>query len=210
MSPFVRAQLDYYAMLEIDHSADVAEINAAFRRLAWRYHPDRNPAPGSTLQFQDINEAHQVLSDPVRRAVYDAEWPAAANAHRGTSHRSVRSHKHRSTRRRRRFRAGVLAVVAFMFVSTAWALIFTAMSSAHYAVANDGFAGSSSFSREASQGCGFTMEMFPVTYKDELGRQSTAWETNVRNCWGGSTQLSSVPNLRPQPAGRFVHYASYR
>ena len=61
MPPFVRAQLDYYAVLEIDPSAELAEVNAAFRRLAWRYHPDRNPAPGATLQFQDINEAHQVL-----------------------------------------------------------------------------------------------------------------------------------------------------
>ena len=73
MPPFVRAQLDYYAVLEIDRSADTAEINAAFRRLAWRFHPDRNPAPEATLQFQDINEAHQVLFDPVRRAQYDAE-----------------------------------------------------------------------------------------------------------------------------------------
>ena len=73
-TPFVRAQLDYYAVLEIDPSADLTEVNAAFRRLAWRYHPDRNPAPGATLQFQDINEAHQVLSDPERRAEYDAQW----------------------------------------------------------------------------------------------------------------------------------------
>jgi hypothetical protein len=43
MPPFVRAQLDYYMALEIGPSADTAEINAAFRRLAWRYHPDRNP-----------------------------------------------------------------------------------------------------------------------------------------------------------------------
>ena len=68
MPPFVRVQLDYYAVLEIDPSADVIEVNAAFRRLAWRYHPDRNPAPGATLQFQDINEAHQVLFDPELRA----------------------------------------------------------------------------------------------------------------------------------------------
>ena len=74
MPPFVRVQLDYYAVLEIAPSADVIEVNAAFRRLAWRYHPDHNPAPGATLQFQDINEAHQVLSDPERRAEYDAKW----------------------------------------------------------------------------------------------------------------------------------------
>jgi molecular chaperone DnaJ len=58
MPPVVRAQLDCYAVLEITPSADLAEVNVVFRRLAWRYHPDRNPAPGATLQFQDINEAH--------------------------------------------------------------------------------------------------------------------------------------------------------
>jgi molecular chaperone DnaJ len=66
MLPVVPALLDYYTILEITPSADPAEINAAFRRLAWRYHPDRNPAHGLTLQFQDINEAHQVFSDPAR------------------------------------------------------------------------------------------------------------------------------------------------
>src|SRR6516165_6598255 len=74
MRPVVRAQLDYYSVLEIPASADTAEVNAAFRRLAWRYHPDRNHAPGSTLQFQAINEAHQVLIDPVRRTEYDERW----------------------------------------------------------------------------------------------------------------------------------------
>ena len=71
MPPFVRAPLDYYSVLEIGPSAGTVEVNAAFRRLAWRYHPDRNPAPGATLQFQDINQAHQVLSDPERRAEYE-------------------------------------------------------------------------------------------------------------------------------------------
>lgn len=59
MPPAVRAQLDYYAMLEITPAAGVTEVNAAFRRLAWLYHPDHNHAPGATLEFQDINEAHQ-------------------------------------------------------------------------------------------------------------------------------------------------------
>src|SRR5271165_5932669 len=90
MPPVVRAQLDYYSVLEITPSADTGEVNAAFRRLAWRYHPDHNPAPGATLQFQDINEAHQVLSDPARRAEYDGKWHPERGEHRRTRARSAR------------------------------------------------------------------------------------------------------------------------
>src|SRR5215471_11131669 len=81
MPQVVRAQLDYYAVLEITPAADTAEVNAAFRRLAWRYHPDRNHLPGATLQFQDINEAHQVLSDPLRRSEYDDRWHRRPSRH---------------------------------------------------------------------------------------------------------------------------------
>jgi curved DNA-binding protein len=73
MPPVVRTQLDYYAVLEITPEADVSEVKAAFRRLAWRYHPDHTRRPGATLQFQDINEAHQALTDPIHRAEYAAQ-----------------------------------------------------------------------------------------------------------------------------------------
>jgi len=209
MPPFVRARLDYYTVLEIDRSADTAEINAAFRRLAWRYHPDLNHAPGATLQFQDINEAHQVLSDPAKREQYDSEWHPVARPNQGTSRRTVRSHSHRSSRRRRRYRAGVLTVCAFVFVSSAWALLFTALGSGHFAVASESSEAPSSVSAEASPNCGFTMEMFPVTYTDEHGRQSTGWETDVRNCWGGPTTVSSVPSGSRHGTGRFLSDSSY-
>src|SRR5271165_6216566 len=105
MPPVVSAQLDYYAVLEIAPSADGVEVNAAFRRLAWRYHPDRNPVPGATLQFQDINEAHQVLSDAERRAEYDAKWHSELKVRRKPARAPVRTHSHHSWRRRRRVRA---------------------------------------------------------------------------------------------------------
>ena len=132
MPAVVRAQLDYYAVLEIAPSADTAEVNAAFRRLAWRYHPDRNPAPGATVQFQDINEAHQVLSDPARRGEYDAKWhPKAGDQprHAPTPARHYRTH--RRWRRHRHLRAVLLGLGAMLFVSSAWAVIFTAMTAAH-------------------------------------------------------------------------------
>jgi curved DNA-binding protein CbpA len=196
MPPVVRAQLDYYAMLEVDSSADVAEINAAFRRLAWRFHPDRNPAPGSTLQFQDINEAHQVLSDPERRSVYDAEWHPEARTRREEARRVAPPHFRRVARRRRRhIRTGVVAVCAFMFVSSAWALIFTSIRSARPAVLDEVSYAPATVSDRVTPDYGFSMEIFPVVYTDDHGRKSTAWETNVRNRWGASARILSTPDL---------------
>ena len=124
MPPVVPAQLDYYALLGITQSFDTAEVNAVLRRLVWRYHPDRNHAPGATLQFQDINEAHQVLSDPARRADYDAKWqPPRREADRNEFHRP--RHLYGRYRRRwhghRNVRNILLIIFALLFVSSAWA-----------------------------------------------------------------------------------------
>jgi curved DNA-binding protein CbpA len=200
MPPFVRAQLDYYSVLEIAPTAGTAEINAAFRSLAWRYHPDRNPAPGATLQFQDINEAHQVLSDPERRAEYDAKWHPHGRVQRRPLHSKSRSYSHRGSHRRRRIRAVLMSLFAFMFVCSAWVVIYAAISSSHFSTPDYAFDSPSSFNVTASQSFAISMEMFPVTYIDERGRRSTGWEANVRNCWGGPTRVSSVPNLQAQRA----------
>ncbi len=66
------AKRDYYDVLEIDRSAGEAEIKRAYRRLALRWHPDRNPSDaGAEARFKELAEAYQVLSDPGRRAEYD-------------------------------------------------------------------------------------------------------------------------------------------
>ncbi len=201
MPPVVRAQLDYYAVLDLYPSANTADINAAFRRLAWRYHPDRNPAPGATLQFQDINEAHQVLSDPERRVEYDAKWhPQGQRVQRRPERPTGRAHYGRTSHRRRRIRAVLMSLFAFVFVSSAWAVIFVGMKSARYSTPSYALDVPPSFGATTSQSCAISMEMFPVRYIDERGRQSTAWETDVRNCWGGSAWVSSVPNVQPERA----------
>jgi curved DNA-binding protein CbpA len=204
MPQVVRAQLDYYAVLEITPSADTAEVNAAFRRLAWRYHPDRNPAPGATLQFQDINEAHQVLTDPARRTEYDAKWHPRNRDRRQTARIPIQPRYHRHTRRRRHVRAVLLTLFAMLFVSSAWAVIFTAMTAAHSAGPSHIFSGPSRSFAEATPSCSFSMEMFPVTYKDQRGRLTTAWETEVRNCYGGAAHMSSLPDLRQSRAVEFA------
>jgi hypothetical protein len=63
---------NYYEILGIATSAGRDEIRAVYRRLAFIYHPDRNSDPQSQLIFQEIIEAFSVLSDPEKRAEYDA------------------------------------------------------------------------------------------------------------------------------------------
>lgn len=62
---------DYYQILRISRQAGSGEVKRAYRRLAILFHPDKNPSPESLTLFQEINEAHEVLSDPERRAQYD-------------------------------------------------------------------------------------------------------------------------------------------
>ncbi len=63
---------DYYKVLGVERNASKDEIKRAFRKLALKTHPDRNPGNAkSEEQFKEINEAYQVLSDPEKRSRYD-------------------------------------------------------------------------------------------------------------------------------------------
>ncbi|MGD2205282.1 MAG: J domain-containing protein [Anaerolineae bacterium] len=69
---------DYYKILGVDKNATEKDIKQAFRRLARQHHPDVNPDdPRAEERFKEINEAHEVLSDPEKRQKYDrlgADW----------------------------------------------------------------------------------------------------------------------------------------
>jgi molecular chaperone DnaJ len=65
-------QRDYYEVLGVPRDADAAAIKDAFRRLALKYHPDRNKSLDAGERFKEIAEAYAVLSDPKKRADYDA------------------------------------------------------------------------------------------------------------------------------------------
>ena len=66
------AYIDYYKILGVDKNASQDDIKKAFRKLARKYHPDLNPNdPSAKDKFQEINEANEVLSDPVKRKKYD-------------------------------------------------------------------------------------------------------------------------------------------
>jgi len=65
---------DYYKILEVNQDASEEHIRKSYRRLAFKYHPDRNPGDSSAEErFKEIAEAYGVLTDPVKRNEYD-KW----------------------------------------------------------------------------------------------------------------------------------------
>ncbi len=62
---------DYYDVLGVPRGASQEEIKKAFRKLAMRFHPDRNNEAGAEAKFKEVGEAYEVLSDAERRSVYD-------------------------------------------------------------------------------------------------------------------------------------------
>ncbi|MCC6426724.1 MAG: molecular chaperone DnaJ [Phycisphaerales bacterium] len=63
---------DYYEILSIDKTADGEEVKRSYRRLAMKYHPDRNPGDADAeAKFKECAEAYEVLSDDSKRKIYD-------------------------------------------------------------------------------------------------------------------------------------------
>ena len=63
---------DYYKVLEVEESATADQIEKAYKKLALKYHPDKNPDnPEAESKFKEVGEAYEVLSDPQKRQRYD-------------------------------------------------------------------------------------------------------------------------------------------
>ena len=75
------AKRDYYEILGVPKSSDEKEIKKAYRRLAMKYHPDRNPGDKEAEdKFKEASEAYEVLADANRRAAYDQFGHAGVDA----------------------------------------------------------------------------------------------------------------------------------
>lgn len=62
---------DFYKILDVPRDAKAEDIKKAYRRLARKYHPDVSKETGAEDKFKEVNEAHDILSDPEKRAAYD-------------------------------------------------------------------------------------------------------------------------------------------
>lgn len=71
-------QLDYYEILEVTRTASAEEIKKSYRKMAMKFHPDRNPGDDAAeAKFKEINQAYDVLKDEQKRAAYDRFGHAA-------------------------------------------------------------------------------------------------------------------------------------
>lgn len=73
---------NYYSVLQVDPKADKDIIEVVYKKLAFRYHPDRNKTSNALVKMQDINEAYEVLKDPSSRRNFDVTFsPANTNTY---------------------------------------------------------------------------------------------------------------------------------
>ncbi|WP_062543374.1 J domain-containing protein [Rufibacter tibetensis] len=87
---------NYYHILGVSSSASAAEIKAAYKRLAVKLHPDKNPNnPHAEERFKQINEAYQVLSDPRRRATFDLQRQYEQQQRQAQAYANPRYHQTR-------------------------------------------------------------------------------------------------------------------
>ena len=62
---------DYYQILNVPRNASEEEVRKAYRKMALKFHPDKNKSPEAEDKFKEIAEAYEVLSDPQKREVFD-------------------------------------------------------------------------------------------------------------------------------------------
>ncbi|XP_056132626.1 dnaJ homolog subfamily B member 9-like [Lampris incognitus] len=96
ITEFILATRDYYDILGVPKDAPDRQIKKAFRKLAMKYHPDRNKSPDAESEFREIAEAYETLSDNKRRLEYDqfGHGPSPGEGHGGGGAGSYNFHQH--------------------------------------------------------------------------------------------------------------------
>ena len=78
------AKRDYYEVVGVSKNASINEIKSQYRKLALKFHPDRNKSPEAGEHFKEISEAYAVLSDPKKRSLYDQHGHAGVDGRYST------------------------------------------------------------------------------------------------------------------------------
>ncbi|XP_014275413.1 dnaJ homolog subfamily B member 7 isoform X6 [Halyomorpha halys] len=86
--------VDYYKILEVNKGSSNADIKKAYRRLALKWHPDKNPdnADEANKRFKEISEAYEVLSDDAKRKIYDEQRSGGGSGKTGFYHCNINGH----------------------------------------------------------------------------------------------------------------------
>ena len=132
---------DYYEALGVNRTASQTQIKIAFKKMAMRYHPDRNPGNKQAEEtFKFLNEAYHALSDPVKRSRYDARFHIITEEINEAYWQDIRRQRYQQWREKRDsyyrldknyFKIQGLAFLVFLLIA---GFCFAVINTAHYYV----------------------------------------------------------------------------
>ena len=134
---------NYYFILGLNIYANDADIKQSYRKLALQFHPDKNPSAEAESIFKEVNEAYEVLGDPLRKAIYDQMLRGVPTEQVHEPIRHHRDPRYRpgptvKTQRRPTHREEILAMMAanlrYMLMISRLTLLFSVVLIADYSL----------------------------------------------------------------------------